>query len=54
VTYEPTQINPAVCTSGTTRCPNGDLGPCTGQKLKPAKPFPTSWPWPAGEPWPDE
>jgi uncharacterized protein YjbI with pentapeptide repeats len=53
VKYDPTIIDPAVSTSDTTRCPNGDLGPCTG-KLETPKPFPTSWPWPAGMAWPSE
>ncbi len=51
VKYEPTIIDPATSTSDTTRCPNGDLGPCTN-KMQTPKPFPTTWPWPAGEPGP--
>jgi uncharacterized protein YjbI with pentapeptide repeats len=51
VKYEPTIIDPAASTSDTTRCPNGDLGPCTN-KMQTPKPFPAAWPWPAGEPGP--
>jgi uncharacterized protein YjbI with pentapeptide repeats len=46
VAYEKTTIDPALCTSSTTRCPNGDLGPCVGAKLHTKDPFPTQWPWP--------
>lgn len=53
VKYDPTVIDPAVSTSDTTRCPDGDLGPCTG-KMETPKPFPTSWPWPVGMPGPFE
>jgi uncharacterized protein YjbI with pentapeptide repeats len=51
VKYEATIIDPAASTSDTTRCPNGDLGPCTNKMVTP-KPFPAAWPWPAGEPGP--
>jgi uncharacterized protein YjbI with pentapeptide repeats len=53
VKYDPTIIDPAVSTSDTTRCPNGDLGPCTG-KMETSKPFPATWPWPVGMPGPFE
>jgi uncharacterized protein YjbI with pentapeptide repeats len=54
VAYDPTIIDAAVCTSNTTRCPNGDLGPCTGDKLKTRNAFPTSWPFPGRRVWSEE
>jgi uncharacterized protein YjbI with pentapeptide repeats len=54
VPYEKTTIDPAVCTSTTTRCPDGDLGPCTGDKLRTRDPFPTNWPWPGFKGWWEE
>ncbi len=54
VAYDATTIDPAVCTSNTTRCPNGDLGPCTGGKLRTRNPFPTSWPYPGRRVWSEE
>lgn len=54
VPYTATVISPSVSTSSTTRCPNGDLGPCVDDKMVPRRPFPTSWPWPMGLGWPHE
>jgi uncharacterized protein YjbI with pentapeptide repeats len=51
VDYQKTTIDPAISTSSTTRCPDGDIGPCTGEKLKPRSPFPTIWPWPGRRQW---
>lgn len=53
VKYDATILDPDTATSDTTRCPNGDLGPCAN-KLSPPKPFPAVWPWPLGVPSPFE
>lgn len=46
VYYEPTIIDPWQSTNSETVCPNGQNGPCDGDKLKPKTPFPDVYPWP--------